>query len=167
MYRKINLAVIEQDITQIQYGVIIQQVNCQGVMGAGLALQIAKKWPVVKEEYLDACHHGTSFGEDGFRVAVELGSTIFTHVANDLIVFSIFGQKFYGRDPNVVYTNYVGLGKGLRDVADCVKGSKLPVYIPHGLGCGLAGGDWKIVTEIIKQEISNAIICIKPVSKNL
>ena len=34
---------------------ICQQVNCRGVMGAGLAKQIRDKWPVVFDEYKKIC----------------------------------------------------------------------------------------------------------------
>lgn len=32
---------------------ICQQVNCRGVMGAGLALKIRRKWPVVYQQYVN------------------------------------------------------------------------------------------------------------------
>lgn len=32
---------------------ICQQVNCKGVMGAGLAMQICIQWPVVYRRYLE------------------------------------------------------------------------------------------------------------------
>ena len=32
---------------------ICQQVNCKGVMGAGLAMQIRSQWPVVYQRYLE------------------------------------------------------------------------------------------------------------------
>ena len=34
--------------------IICHQVNCKGVMGAGLAKQIRDKWPVVFDEYKTA-----------------------------------------------------------------------------------------------------------------
>lgn len=35
---------------------ICQQVNCKGVMGAGLAMQIRSQWPVVYQRYLEFCY---------------------------------------------------------------------------------------------------------------
>ena len=37
------------DLLEIPSGVICHQVNCIGAMGAGLALQIRKKWSIVYE----------------------------------------------------------------------------------------------------------------------
>ena len=36
--------------------IICHQVNCQGAMGAGVAKQIADKWPNVKKEYVKFCN---------------------------------------------------------------------------------------------------------------
>lgn len=44
---------------------ICQQVNCRGVMGAGLALQIRNKWPVVYRRYLGLC-----YGSDGNKLGM-------------------------------------------------------------------------------------------------
>jgi len=33
-----------------------------------------------------------------------------------------------------------------------------PIYLPHGIGCGLGGGDWKIVEGIIRDAVPDAII---------
>ena len=42
---------IQKDITTERHGLIIHGVNCQGVMGSGVALAIRNKWPVVYDEY--------------------------------------------------------------------------------------------------------------------
>jgi len=33
-----------------------------------------------------------------------------------------------------------------------------PIFLPHGLGCGLAGGDWKEVLGRIESAIPDAVI---------
>jgi O-acetyl-ADP-ribose deacetylase (regulator of RNase III) len=38
------------DLLGVQRGVIVQQVNCRGAMGRGLALSIRQKWPNVYSE---------------------------------------------------------------------------------------------------------------------
>ena len=45
------MKIISKDILTVESGVICQQVNCQGVMGSGLAKQIRDKWPIVYEKY--------------------------------------------------------------------------------------------------------------------
>ena len=43
------------NLLNIRSGVICHQVNCIGAMGAGLALQIRNKWPIVYEKYKEDC----------------------------------------------------------------------------------------------------------------
>ena len=60
--------------------VICHQVNCCGVMGAGLAKQIRDKWPVVFDEYKKIC------GTD------RLGDSQTVQVAPQLYVANLFGR---------------------------------------------------------------------------
>lgn len=152
--------IIHQDILTIDHGIICQQVNCQGVMGAGLAKQIAGKWPVVKESYLRACKGIVGMGDYAKRP--EVGDYCKTQINYRLIVFNIFGQESYGRKPGYVYTSYRGLAEGFYELAGFAKHHELPIYIPHGIGCGLAGGDWHVVSALIEQELPDAIICKLP-----
>ena len=43
------------NILESDANIICHQVNCQGVMGAGLALQIRKRYPSAFEEYRGTC----------------------------------------------------------------------------------------------------------------
>ena len=35
---------------------------------------------------------------------------------------------------------------------------QLPIFVPFGIGCGLAGGDWDRVTDIINFAAPNCIL---------
>ena len=48
---------IKGNILNATEGIIVQQVNCMGVMGAGLAKQIRDKWPSVYNRYLDKVYY--------------------------------------------------------------------------------------------------------------
>jgi O-acetyl-ADP-ribose deacetylase (regulator of RNase III) len=48
--------IINGNILETEENVIVQQVNCMGVMGAGLAKQIREKYPKVYSEYLNYCN---------------------------------------------------------------------------------------------------------------
>ena len=68
-----------------------------------------------------------------------------------LYVVNLFGQNGYGRGER--QTNYAALATALfsffRDCAQ--KNQSAIVRLPYGLGCGLAGGDWDTVLEIISD----------------
>lgn len=121
---------------------ICQQVNCKGVMGAGLAMQICIQWPVVYRRYLEFCH-----GNDGNK----LGTYQEVLVEPKLYVVNLFGQNGYSRGER--QTNYAALAAALfsffRDCAQ--KYQDVTIRLPYGLGCGLAGGDWDTVLDIISD----------------
>ena len=126
-------------------GIICHQVNCKGVMGAGLALAIRERWPQVYLDYLNAYQAGI----------LTLGVVIWTQVTINLYVASLCGQDGYGRKKDIVYTNYDALRACLLVVASAdVK----PVAIPKGMGCTLANGDWDVVSQIITETIPDAVI---------
>lgn len=95
---------IKGDILDVTEGVIIQQVNCFGVMGAGLAKQIRDKWPSVYDRYQERVYYSPN-NED------LLGMTVWNRVDTDLFVASIFGQYDYGHGAK--FTIYPALFKGL------------------------------------------------------
>lgn len=132
--------------------IICHQINCQGVMGAGLAKQIRTMFPFLYERYKRTCSRAAK-SED------LLGKVEFTPIrynGNDWLIASIFAQDSYGRDK--CYTDYDALRRALSAVR--VVATPLPtrtlttVRIPYKMGCGLAGGSWDIVEQIIKDELA-------------
>lgn len=147
---------INKDITTVDFGFICHQVNCQGVMGAGVALAIRKKWESVYHTYFQAYKNGE----------LKLGNVIFVSVTPHICVANLCGQEFYGRKGT--YTDYTALDKAIyqisitRNKANQTTGTLTPVYFPNNMGCGLAGGNWKIVSKIIEKHIPDAIIVNYP-----
>lgn len=141
------MTIIEGDILAVSHGVICHQVNCKHVMGAGLAAAIRKKYPRHYEDYMSRAAH--------------LGGLAFTQVNNDLYIVGVYGQQEYGRDKR--YTDYDALEKGLIAVGTFAQSLGLPVYLPYGIGCGLAGGDWEIVKTIVDKALPDAIVIKKTV----
>ncbi len=133
---------IKGNILNVTEGIIVQQVNCKGVMGAGLAKQIRDKWPSVYDRYLDRVYYSPK-NED------LLGITVWNKVDINLFVASIFGQYDYGHGTK--FTIYPALFKGLDYVFGMAEIDQIPVYIPKGLGCGLAGGNWDFVEAYIQD----------------
>ena len=133
---------IKGNILNVTEGIIVQQVNCMGVMGAGLAKQIRDKWPYIYDNYKARIYNTANTKE-------LLGKTLFNNVENNLFVASIFGQYYYGHQAK--FTNYPALFKGLDFVAEISEVDQIPVYIPKGLGCGLAGGNWDFVEAYIQD----------------
>lgn len=150
------MRLIEASILGATENVICHQVNCQGVMGSGLARQIYMVYPQVKEGYIAYCS----------KVANNqdlLGDVLYTPIREHKYVANIFGQFDYNRrweSVGACYTNYVALREGLRKVANHCKFKGYSVAIPYKLGCGLAGGDWGVVSRIIEEEMQGIPVTI-------
>lgn len=147
-----SLKFVKGDILDAKYGIIGHQVNCQMVMGAGLAKQIRSKYPRVYTEYMLLMGKAP--------INARLGRCQIIEISDVLYFANLFGQFDY-RNRNVVNTDYIALGISLRNLQRWKTMSKpedFPVYLPYGMGCGLGGGDWKIVEGIIRDAVPNAII---------
>ncbi|SRR5258706_13403723 len=138
-----TVAYSEGNILEITGGIICHQVNHKGVANAGLAREIKLLYPNFMNDYFKCCK------EYSFEYIREFGVVSFYDVNEFFTIASIFGQDDYGRDK--VYTDYYSLKFGLQTVMRRSAFEKLNVYIPHGIGCGLAGGNWKLVKGIIED----------------
>lgn len=140
------------DIFNIHSGIICHQVNCRGIMGAGLALNIRKKYPKVYDDYMAAYKAGH----------LDLGNIVITPVGERLYIASICGQDGFGRDKRMVYTDYTAVSEGLEKVQKFADDNQVrPVYVPHHMGCGLANGAWHMMLQVIHMYTTNAIIIEK------
>ena len=124
--------IIKGDLLETNADVICHQVNLQGVMGGGLALSIAKKYPNVNKIYED-------------YEPKKLGEVCMVYT-DDFIVANCFSQR---EDFN---TDYKALRECLSKVRkymmDC---GYRTVAIPYKYGCGIANGDWETVFNIFKD----------------
>ena len=143
--------IYQGDILNMPYQLIpdfiVQQVNCKGAMGAGLARQIRARWPVVKEKYVNFCQSQKPLLGKMLPVQTYSGGPV---------ICNCFGQSGYGSKRN--YTDYKALEAALVKVEELAFESirstprskgHVNIAIPYGIGCGLAGGDWNTVFEII------------------
>lgn len=122
---------------------ICHQVNCQGVMGSGVAKQIREKYPQVFEKYKALCDQYAG------RRGELLGQIQGIRVNENTAVINIFGQFDYGRSKSV-YTDISALKSGCKEIADHVKiGST--IAMPYRIGCGLGNGDWGAVLDMLTE----------------
>lgn len=160
------MRIIEGNILGIRRGIVCHQVNCQNVMGSGVAKALYTKYPNVKAEY----HRYIEQTNHNFRASRSmslhpryfLGYTQFitsdkNFPSSEFVVANLFGQEYFGRDKTKVYTDYAALDNALAEAVrkrDAWFGNledKVEVYVPYGIGCGTANGDWNIVSKIIEK----------------
>ena len=162
---------IKGDIFTTDADAILHQVNCQGVMGAGLAKQIKEKYPTVFKYYKARCDADK---EARKRLVLSKSNLLglaqicykedyrVGQVEDTQVIVNCFAQDRYGRDGRC-YTDYAALKKCFEYVNQRFAGKK--VAIPYLMGCGLAGGDWKIVSELIKNTLVDCDVTLYEYSK--
>ena len=126
---------------------ICHQVNCLGVMGSGIAKQIRERWPEVYDTYRKEYERHTRIG-----IPTEdlLGSTQMIWVGDrDGFVFNMYAQSNYGYDGKR-YTSYDAFASCLSQIRDRLP-SGSTIGFPKNIGCGLGGGNWKIISTMIEE----------------
>jgi O-acetyl-ADP-ribose deacetylase (regulator of RNase III) len=117
--------------------VLVNPVNCEGVMGAGLAKQFKMRFPKDNAIYEDACSGGEVRVGEMFITDAH-GQTIFHFPTKNLIYY-----------PSQLEYIDVGMESLCTEMLD--RGYK-SVAIP-ALGAGLGGLDWNLVYPIIKASV--------------
>ena len=138
-------------ITDSPASVICHQVNCQGVMGSGIAKQIRIAYPRVFEQYQIYCSEKMSNNQP----LLGRCQLVYTDCKKFRIVANLFGQGQYGTEKQ--QTDYKALQTALRSLAHnkFLADRHLTVAFPYGMGCGLGGGDWNNVSKLIDSEFKD------------
>jgi len=128
------------------------QVNCFGVMGGGLALQIARKWAIVEQSY-------QKFIDNFIRKRDRkelLGQCFICPTPKKCEIANLFGQFDCGAG---LQTNYKALEAAFTALKKTMLSSnKLKLALPVNLGCGIAGGNWGVVHSLIDKIFGNTKI---------
>ena len=124
--------------------IIAHQVNCKGVMGAGVAYHIRKEllsW-FEYQRYQRTCKTYSS---------QDLLGNIIVHTTNrpGTYVIDLFGEDQPTKTE--VDTDYDALESALDKAVKLSVCGGHTIALPGYLGCGLAGGDWEIVYNMIKK----------------
>ncbi len=128
---------VQGDLLKANSGIICHQVNCKGVMGAGVAKQI-KDSLLCGEDFARYQRLCKARGRD------HLGGIFFCREKNGTrFIANLFGEDI--PTGTGIDTDYDALEKCLRKVRDTANELKCTVAIPGYIGCGLAGGDWNHV----------------------
>jgi O-acetyl-ADP-ribose deacetylase (regulator of RNase III) len=149
---QMTIKVIEGNILMSDKDIIVQQVNCLGVMGAGLAKSIYQRYPEVLKEYRKFC------AKPKAQAYSLLGMVNYVDTYDDRIVANVFGQVGIrkGRDDKKVYTDTNALLKGISNVKRLAEENNFSVAIPTYIGCGLANGDWNEIKNGIEEVFANS-----------
>lgn len=109
-------------------------------------MAITKRWPQPEQRYR-AWHRG----EEKSRFS--LGEVQFVNVTENIWVANLIGQRDVRTIEGVPPVRYDAIRKGLKKVAMEAAQLKASVHMPR-IGCGLAGGKWEEVGNIVEEELA-------------
>jgi O-acetyl-ADP-ribose deacetylase (regulator of RNase III) len=144
--REYMIKIVEGNILDSNATIIFHQVNCLGVMGSGLAKQIKDKYPTVYKQYKEFCNK--------HKPENLLGQALFVRYDESNCICNLFGQLNCGADK--IQTDYNALRKALLKsrilIDDLYSQYTTPsLAFPFLMSCGLGGGDWTIVYNMIEE----------------
>lgn len=136
---------ISGDILEIKHGIICHQVNLKGVAGAGLARDLGLKFPDWKEHYKKVTPN------------YKLGDIDLYTVSKHILIASMYSQDSYGRSRR--HTDYDAFYKCLFSLT--ARTCEKDLVFPFGIGCGLGGGDWEKISEMLETFFPSATLVKK------
>ncbi len=118
---------------------IVITVNCEGVMGAGIALDAKNRWPMIYDSYSKKCELNK----------FQIGDVIWDQADSKQV--ALFPSKNLWRAPSKISFLRVGL-ETLR--TDIICKSITSIALPH-LGCSNGGLTWSDVKPLIVEKLSD------------
>lgn len=120
--------------------IICHQVNCQGVMGSGVAKAVRDKWPEVYRAYRAYVY----MHEDESTL---LGKSFLAQIDGGRAVMNMFAQNLYGYDGSR-YTSYDAFYKCLEDIKKKVS-RHCSIAFPYKIGSDRGGASWDVIYAMI------------------
>lgn len=118
--------------------IICHQVNVQGIMGGGLARQLADRYPDLENAYSEYCRiHNNRY--------IDLSADILFYVTENKVIANMFSQK------ENFDTDYLNMEIALTYLKKFAQENDLSIAIPYGIGCGIANGEWEKIYKIIEE----------------
>ena len=137
---------------QNELDVIAHQVNCQGAMGKGVALQFRDNFPRSARAYqIQVEDIRRLFGHTQMGKYL-LGQNLIEE-ENGILTCSMFAQEYYGHQGR--YTNYIAFARCCRGLVMYLEGEDFEkvwrIGMPYNIGCGMAGGSWNRIYHILDE----------------
>lgn len=134
--------------------IIVHCANNVGKWGKGFTGALSRRWPAPEK-----CYRRWAAGKTG--QPFKLGEVQFVHVSANIVVANLIGQdgvRYPGSEAPAPI-RYDAVETGLRRVNKMADRLRTSIHMPR-IGCGLAGGEWSKIEEIIMQTILHASVTV-------
>lgn len=142
---------VNKDLLSIKEGIIVHGCNAQGVMGAGIALQLRKRYPRIFIDYINLINRTNK--NERHRL---LGLVLWTKITPKFYIANAITQEFYGRAEGKRYVSYDAIEMAFKTASDMALILDLPLYF-HKIGASLGGGNWAIIENIIENSVPSNV----------
>lgn len=138
-----------KDIFGVPIQTIVNTVNCVGVMGKGVALEVRKRFPDIYKQYAEACKKGE----------VQIGR-LRLFKDHDPWVLNFPTKRHWRESSKLEY-----IERGLRTFAKGYRKSGIQSVAFPKLGCGSGGLEWKQVKLVMEKYLKelpdiDIVICL-------
>lgn len=149
--------IIDGDLFTTKARIIAHQVNCQGVMGSGVAKQIRQCNPQMFLNYARHCAAAkrTGWSPLGTNLILHTDADADSYVPGTMVytgqyICNMFAQNMYGYDGRR-YTNIDALRSCFTKLAQYAREDGLTVAMPYKVGCVRGGANWEVVYKMIEE----------------
>ena len=158
------IKIIEGSLLNATEDLICHQVNCQGVMGSGVAKALTDRYPELKFQYQKYCEREMR----DCNPSTLLGNIYIYFPKIDsyercLGIINLFGQNSYGRkggSKDIIFTDYTALEIAFIRLRDYAVPRGFSIAMPYNIGCGLANGSWAVVFAMIERVFFNTDVTL-------
>ncbi|MFC1914911.1 ImmA/IrrE family metallo-endopeptidase [Chloroflexota bacterium] len=111
--------------------------------GLGFAREVRKRYPNVQDDFCNWANDD--------RCNLELGNVHLSEISENISLISLIAQHGYGpsKKPRI---RYISLEKCLAKCANIATQKNASVHMPR-IGSGQAGGNWKVIVEMIDETL--------------
>ena len=118
--------------------VLVNPVNCVGVMGKGLALEFKKRYPLMFDKYKIACGKGLYYA-----------GCVRIYSRDGVVIFNAATKKHWRDSSNIEDVEYCIVG-----VYNAITEYKYKSIAIPAIGCGLGGLSWSDVESFLIKHLS-------------
>lgn len=138
------LSFVGGDFFDYDADIMVNTVNCVGVMGAGVALAFKNRYPQMFHEYVNQCKAGK----------IRPGKP-YVWLKRDMISKDIEIINFPTKDDWRAPSEYSYIEDGLRWLSTHLNDKEKKVVTLPALGCGHGGLEWERVKDLIRMYLSD------------
>ena len=154
--------IVDGNLFDSKANFIVHQTNCEGVMGSGVARQVAEKYPHVEKEYRKYLRYCSKndiepLGTVQYVPTEVWALTMIDTIKNNNImdfdinyqyIVNLFGQNTYGEG---LQTDLNAMKMAFINIREKAKAIGATVAMPYRIGSYRGGAKWEDVYAIIKN----------------